>query len=142
MPGMFLIEVVESRILLSDWTNMGGNGGMDKYSSDDLPVGTLQLEYDKRFYSKWSDFSGTWANYNIANNVVIRNGVAAVQSYDVGNDDQYNLNSYSAMYTTVFDWQTGTTSARIAMRASNSGDYDYATNPRHVVPYCGGSEPD
>ena len=111
-----------------DWTNMGGNGGMDKYSPDNINAGSLQLVYDKRFYSKWGNWTGSYGNYNIANNVVIRNGVAVVQNYDRGDDDNYNLNEYGRLYTTVFNWQTGTTTARIVMPSSTTSDYGYTSS--------------
>ena len=34
----------------ADWTALGGNAGMTKYSPDDIP-GRISLSYTKTFYS-------------------------------------------------------------------------------------------
>lgn len=112
-----------------DWADQGGDAGMTKYSPGNIAAGTLQQVYTKRFYSKWQDWIGgddtdyynPYATYMTANNVVIRGGVAVVQS----NDAPDTASIWGPMYTTVFDWKTGATSWKVAMRQVNSSEPDY-----------------
>ena len=131
--SLALVVLASPAARADDWTNVGGDAGMTKYSPGNIGDGLLQQVYTKRFYSKWQDWVGgddtnyynPNATYMTANNVVIRGGVAVVQS----NDAPDNGNIWGPLYTTVFDWATGTTRWKVAMRSSGTGDPDYATNP-------------
>src|ERR1043165_553942 len=62
-----------------DWTTQGGDAGMTHYSADNIPT-TVTFKYSKRFYSILSNDPSF--NYYYSNSILIKNGTAAVFSYD------------------------------------------------------------
>jgi hypothetical protein len=103
------------------WTRAGGDSGMTKYAPDNIAAQPLQLAYQKRFYSKWSN--DTSPAYNFSAGVLIRDGQAFVMSNDVPDDK----NMYSAIQATMFDWRTGKTTLKSALPG-----YGSKTSPKSL----------
>lgn len=102
-------QAAQSRPAGGSWTRTGGDSGMTKYSPDNIKAQPLVLDYQKRFYSKWS--KDTSPAYNFSAGVLIRDGLAFVMSNDVPNDKSM----YSAIQATMFDWRTGKTVFKSAL---------------------------
>lgn len=92
----------------ADWTHIGGDPGMTKYSPDNLPPAELKATYVKRFHGAWSD-KAPQPNYHYASAVVIRNRTAAAFTNDAHQD--YEVWS-DGVTLTLFDWATGKTTAK------------------------------
>jgi hypothetical protein len=102
-------QMAQSRPAGGSWTRAGGDSGMTKYSPDNIGAGPLRLDYQKRFYSKWSN--DTSPAYNFSAGVLIKDGQAFVMSNDAPDDK----NMYSAIQATMFDWRTGKTTSKSAL---------------------------
>lgn len=87
------------------WSRQGADAGMTKYAPENVQHGqSLQPHYTKRFYGEFGNYTG---NYHFASSVVVRDGEAFVLS----NDQPYTSQYSEILQCTLFDWQTGTTTA-------------------------------
>ncbi len=101
----------------ADWMGQGGDAGMTKYSPDNIAATSLQQIYKKRFCSKWTNWTDTYAAYQYATDVMIRNGQAVVLS----NDGPDGGSIYGSPSWTLFDWTTGQSIYKALMPGSPDG---------------------
>jgi hypothetical protein len=93
-----------SSLYAADWSRIGADAGLSKYSPDNIPEATtLQLQYVKRFYSKYTPNRG---NFFYGSSVVVRNSKAIIVA-----DDRQAPPASSYVSFMQFDWQTGQTQA-------------------------------
>lgn len=104
LAGNLIALALISPLYAADWSRIGADAGMSKYSPDNIPEATtLQLQYVKRFYGKYTPNRG---NFFYGSSVVARNGKAIIIA-----DDRQNPPASSNVSFLQFDWRTGRTEA-------------------------------
>lgn len=99
--GVLLTGILASSVTYgADWSRIGADAGFSKYSSDNIySNATLNLQYAKRFYSKYAANKG---NFFYGSSVVTRGGKAVIIA-----DDRQNSPDADKVTFMQFDWLTG-----------------------------------
>ena len=100
-----------------DWSCVGGDPGMTKYTPDDIPATpSLSLDYVKRFYTGYCNDPGP--AYHYSSSVLIQNGTAMV----LDPDSPYTRSYYGiGLGLTFFNINSGAVTARTNYPNQQSG---------------------
>ena len=106
----------------ADWTTLGGDAGMTKYSPDNIN-GTVHLNYTKQFYSPYDQDAPATSGYWFASTILIKNGTASVFSSDAPLARTQYFGS--GIPVTLFNYSTGQTTSEVTSPNQN----DWANLP-------------